>query len=222
MSRRPKTSPSKDPAAVTGPTSGIDSPQGKRRLFLLAAGVAAIWGASLLLLAVTTANPVTLNRAQVEQADDVVTATIEDPATGTIDVTKFWKQAGSLGRLTVGALRGRWARSGAVVLIPLTRDAENGWHITQARLPTMTAVRTGATISAAGRIVEGEAVLRQASSTGDGNPPVRRKTGDRVAAGMIVVEGSLRISTTREGPPLIYPATDDTRDQLREILAGKL
>ena len=205
---------------AVGPSGDNSPPAGRRQLFVLAAGVAAIWGALLLLLAVTTANPVTLNRAQIEQADDVVTATIENPAVGTIDVTKAWNHSVPLGRLTVGPLRGQWTRAGTAVLVPLTRDVGSGWHITRARLPAMTVVRTGATISAAGRIVEGEALVRQASPARDGDSPVRRKAGDHVAAGMIVVDGALRISTTRKGPSLIYPATDDTRDQLQKILTA--
>jgi len=170
---------------------------------------------------VTTANPVTLNRAQIEQADDVVTATIEDPAAGTILVSKAWKQKAPPGRLTAEPLHGRWARPGTAVLVPLAGDAGDRWHIARARLPAIIVVRKGATIAAAGRIVEGEALLRSSSAAGEGNSPVRRSAGDRVDAGMIVVDGALRISTSRNGPPLIYPATDETRDQLRNILAGK-
>jgi hypothetical protein len=158
------------------PADGYETPQGTgqtppvpvraeaaasppRRLWLWPAVILfAVWFAFLLTLALFSANPVTLNRRQVREADLVVEATIESLATGECRIVRTWPEAPQLGPIiTIAGLADLAVRAGETYLLPLER------------LP--------------------------------------RGAGFRIA-----------LAPPPLSKPLIYPADDDSRRQLEEIL----
>ena len=94
-----------------------------RRLWLWPAVILfAVWFAFLVTLAVGTANPVTLNRAQIRHADLVVEATVEKLATGECRVVRSWPEAPQLGPvITVAGLSELSVQAGETYLLPLER-----------------------------------------------------------------------------------------------------
>lgn len=109
-------------------------PSGKR--WIAAIFVTTLWTAALAFLALGTANPVTLNRQQIEDAGFVVTARILDANAGTIQVTREWKQATGETRtgLSLDNLRRTEARTGRDYLIPITRIGGSRYIVTESRL----------------------------------------------------------------------------------------
>jgi hypothetical protein len=144
----------------TPPLRAKERPVGPaRRLWLWPAVlVFAVWFAFLVTLAVLSANPVTLNRAQIRRADLVVEATVETPSTGEWRIVRSWPEAPQLGAvITIAGLGELGVRAGETYLLPLERH-ERGAGFRIAPTP----------------------------------PPLSR--------------------------PLIYPADDESRRQLEEIL----
>jgi hypothetical protein len=82
-----------------------------------------------------TANPATLNRAQIEQADVIVTGRIVDAQQGTVDVEQTWKSVIEGEQITVRKLAETNARNGMRVLLPLSPVAGGVYKITQPQLP---------------------------------------------------------------------------------------
>lgn len=116
------------PVSVRGEHAGGPS----RRLWLWPAVlVFAVWFVLLVTLAVRTANPVTLNRLQIRQADLIVEATIEDLATGECRIVRSWPDAPQLGPvITVTGLGELSVRPGEAYLLPLNRNERGaGFHI---------------------------------------------------------------------------------------------
>ncbi|MBW3542853.1 MAG: hypothetical protein KY476_21530 [Planctomycetes bacterium] len=105
------------------------------RLILLLIGLACLWWAFLAVLAVTTANPVTLNRAQFQEATHVVTATVEDPAAGLIAVEREWKTAATLAQINVLNLSSTAAERGERYVLPLQRLGRTTYRVPPAPLP---------------------------------------------------------------------------------------
>lgn len=109
---------------------------GRNKLgLLIAAGVlAAIWLSSLALLALRTANPVTVNRAQLLEADAVVVATPQPVKKGHVASLRVERSlAGSDLPVTLdvgGIERERFSRA-VPYLVPLRRT-ENGYVVTPA------------------------------------------------------------------------------------------
>ena len=62
-----------------------------RLWFVLVASLTAVWIVGLGVLSLLTANPVTLNRDQILDSVDVLTAVVEDPRAGRIRIEKSWK-----------------------------------------------------------------------------------------------------------------------------------
>jgi hypothetical protein len=58
------------------------------RAFIVGACLFVVWLAGLVTLVVTASNPVTLNVAQLRQADCIVVATVSDPAVGEFTLQK--------------------------------------------------------------------------------------------------------------------------------------
>lgn len=82
----------------------------------------AVWFAFLVTLAVLSANPVTLNRAQIRRADVVVEATVEDPATGACRIERSWPEAPQLGAvIRIANLGELGVRTSETYLLPLER-----------------------------------------------------------------------------------------------------
>lgn len=105
------------------------------QLLVVAVLVAGVWWLMLAALALLTANPVTLNRVHVRQADCIVTATVSDLDRDTLTVNKAWKQRIKLDRIIVENLKQTDAKPGQSYLMPLSRIANNRYRITPTPLP---------------------------------------------------------------------------------------
>lgn len=105
-----------------------------RRRFVLATGLAAMWLIGLGVLSFTTANPVTLNRDQIREADDVMTAVVDDAATGRVRVETAWKNLARDEQLTLPNLVASKSTPGQRLLIPVRRT-KTGWQVMPSKLP---------------------------------------------------------------------------------------
>lgn len=112
------------PTATGNPQCG--APTRRSRAFLIAAALlGGAWAISLACLAVWTANPITLNREQVLRANYVVTARVDDSASGRVTVEREWKRRGINGQITIANLPAASPRNGADYLIPLTARVDD-------------------------------------------------------------------------------------------------
>ncbi len=105
-----------------------------RQWFALAASLVGLWVIGLGVLSLLTANPVTLNRDQILEATDVLTAVVEDVEVGRVGVDKSWKNAVRDEQLTLINLRETKPASRQRLLIPVTLTSK-GWQITPSKLP---------------------------------------------------------------------------------------
>lgn len=105
-----------------------------RRWFALAASLVGLWVFGLGVLSFLTANPVTLNRDQILESTDVLTAVVEDANDGQIRVEKSWKDVIHEDKLTLFNLRETNPSVGERLLIPVT-SAQKGWRVTRSKLP---------------------------------------------------------------------------------------
>jgi hypothetical protein len=119
-------------SAPPPPNSSED--RGSIRWFMLTGGIGVAWLASLALLSLLTANPVTLNVQQVLEASDVVTAVVTDTHSNTIRVEQSWKKVLAPGNLHVSNLLEAKPPIGESLLIPLS-ESELGWQVTTTHLP---------------------------------------------------------------------------------------
>jgi hypothetical protein len=112
--------------ALSRPEPSHDSDGPSRRVWLWPAVLLfAVWCVFLVSLAVRTANPVTLNRAQIRQADLVVEATVDTLASGECRVVRTWPEASQLGpRIVVAGLADLGVRPGSAYLLPLQRNEQ--------------------------------------------------------------------------------------------------
>lgn len=92
------------------------------------------WVLLLVGLVNRTANPVTLNRAQIAHADYVVTAMPMDAAKGTFQVEREWKHGAELGAIQIHDLPPTPSLERRESLIPLTRRADGSFVVTQGEL----------------------------------------------------------------------------------------
>ncbi len=131
-----------------------------RRWFVLAASLVGLWVLGLGLLSFLTANPVTLNRDQILESTNVLTAVVEDIEVGRVRVEKSWKGAIADEQLTLSNLPETKPVARQRLLIPVTFTRPQ-WLVTPSKLP--------------------------------------------------------------RGPPLVYPATEESERQLRHLLkTGRL
>jgi hypothetical protein len=130
-------------AAVLAGGAGLDAPQAgrpSRTGLLVIVSVVVAWIAALAALALTTADETLLNRAQVRQADLVVTGRIVDLSLGTVAVERIWSPPGTPPPqpgdppLVVRDLAESPARQGASYVLPLTRVGGNVLEITRPQL----------------------------------------------------------------------------------------
>lgn len=105
-----------------------------RRWFALAASFVGLWMIGLGVLSFLTANPVTLNRDQVLESTDVLTAVVEDVQSGQVHVEKSWKDAVQDEQLALSNLREAKPSVRQRLLIPVTR-MRRGWQVTPSKLP---------------------------------------------------------------------------------------
>lgn len=95
------------------------NPTSNRRLFLMAGACTTAWILGLLILAWTTANPVTLNRKQIQRSHFVVTATRESADSSILHVSKEWKHDRDLGKISVVNLKETDMPAGREFFVPL-------------------------------------------------------------------------------------------------------
>lgn len=105
-----------------------------RRWFVLAASFTGLWVLGLGVLSFLTANPVTLNRDQILEATDVLTAVIDDAKDGHVRVEKSWKGKVFDERLTLSNLSETNPVANQRLLIPVTFAPPN-WLVTPSKLP---------------------------------------------------------------------------------------
>lgn len=103
------------------------------RRFVLAASLAALWVIVLGTLSLLTANPVTLNRDQILNATDVLTAVVQDDY-GQVRVEKSWKGVVQENEIELPNLHYCRPAVGDRLLIPVT-TAQAGWRVALSNLP---------------------------------------------------------------------------------------
>lgn len=86
---------------------------------IVAGGLFVLWVAALAFLTVTTANPPQINLAQLARARHIVTARVDDTASGKVTVTRWWTPAGPENTLTIANLSETPAVAGESYLLPL-------------------------------------------------------------------------------------------------------
>jgi anti-sigma-K factor RskA len=122
-----------DTAHAAATCSDVPSAKARWR-FRLAVALIVSWLVVLSLLSYFTANPVTLNRDQILESADVLTAVVENPATGNIRVLHAWKQKVDEKTLTLPNLKSTEAVSGETYLIPIS-GAGDEWSVKPSKLP---------------------------------------------------------------------------------------
>lgn len=105
-----------------------------RSWFVLAASFAGLWVLGLGVLSFLTANPITLNRDQILDATDVLTAVVDDAKDGHVRVEKSWKDKAFDERLTLSNLSETKPAAHQRLLIPVTFARPN-WLVTPSKLP---------------------------------------------------------------------------------------
>ena len=103
-------------------------------LFVVAVVTAVSWMVLLLILSTTTANPVTLNRDQIIDSTDVVTALVVDPQSGVTQIQLSWKSVVTEGELKITDLATLSVTKGDRFIIPVLR-IKDAWHVTPSKLP---------------------------------------------------------------------------------------
>lgn len=107
--------------------SGENTPK-RRRRFWLALGLFTTWFVCLLVLALLTANPVTLNRRQILDADLVVEAQVKNIATGECRVISVRPDALLGEKIVVAGLSDLNIEPEKAYLFPLRRETGTGTY----------------------------------------------------------------------------------------------
>lgn len=105
-----------------------------RRWFVLAASLVGLWVLGLGVLSFLTANSVTLNRDQILEATDVLTAVVKDADYGQVRVEKSWKNVIHEDELELFNLRKTRPSVGDRLLIPVSPHRQD-WRVTLSKLP---------------------------------------------------------------------------------------
>lgn len=167
MSRRkPSRSPETDPPAAGGvsvappapgvasvpvsdasPTSaepasafwGVTPGPEVRKRFLAVLVLAGLWIASLAILALATANPVTLNREQILHAPYLVTAKVISRRDGLVSVSREWKHGAGLPKdkdtVKLENLADAGVREGVEYVFPVRKRPDGTLVVYETRLP---------------------------------------------------------------------------------------
>ncbi len=96
-------------------------------------GAAIVWWIVLLAMAIFTANPITLNRDQIQRADFVVTGTVDETQPHTLIVEREWKKKAGLKQVAVENLDETGARPGRTYLVPLSKDVNGRYFVTETK-----------------------------------------------------------------------------------------
>jgi len=106
-----------------------------RRVLVVAAGLTTCWLIGLGTLAGLTANPVTLNQAQIRQADFVLTGRVVDVTVGTAIIEQAWKVDDLPNQIIIDNLAETKAENGEHYLLALSHGQDGSYEVTRARLP---------------------------------------------------------------------------------------
>ncbi len=134
MSQRRQQTPA-PPDHAAAPKAAQVSAAGHRWSLLMIVVVATVWWILLGTLAFITANPVTLNRAQIRHAPVLVTGVVDDLAGGKVRVEKHWRGAENTEAMTIENLRATGARGGEAYLFPLEPTERGRLRVVPAPLP---------------------------------------------------------------------------------------
>ena len=115
-------------------TASVRTVSHVRRWFTLAASLVGLWVFGLGVLSFLTANPVTLNRDQILEATDVLTAVVKDADYGEVRVERSWKDVVHEDEIELPNLRYTHPAVGERLLIPVT-TSRNGWRVALTNLP---------------------------------------------------------------------------------------
>jgi hypothetical protein len=131
VSRRKRDARPAAPVPFAEATAAATPVDGRfRRRFLIAAAVTAAWWAGLIGMVAFTANPVTINRRQLRNSMQIVTAEVVDAAEGKVKIVKVYSGGGLSGEHRVDGLRELGVRDGATYILPLTLTARGNWQVT--------------------------------------------------------------------------------------------
>jgi len=140
-SRSPSESstPAFAPASALCTESIDSSPLPVRPGFALRYGagiVLAVWVLSLAVMAVISANPVTLNRDQIAHSSFLVTAKVIDRSLGTVDILKEWRRRAAVPSqsVTLSNLDQTGVRNGETYLMPLSKRPDGTLMVTETRM----------------------------------------------------------------------------------------
>jgi len=130
---KPADSP---PIPSEEPRSAAPSARATARRRLIAAGVlAALWVVALVILALLTANPVTLNREQILQSDLVVVGRFDSQNPSRLIVDESWNRESDLAEIDVENHAATRARAGKSYIVPLTKTPAGRFRVTESLLP---------------------------------------------------------------------------------------
>ena len=132
------------PSASAGPGEDVQ-PAGRKRPSMLAAAAFGLWAAALIGLAVLTANPVTLNYAQITRAPLIVQGTFERSAAderGLIDlrVERSWPAGHADETLVINVGPRLSVKAGQSYLVPLEPIDNGHFRVVPTPMPSAPAV----------------------------------------------------------------------------------
>lgn len=128
------TQASQSPSDQSGLTTSVAAaPLTSTTLMRVVVALGGLWWLILVTVAAFTANPVTLNRRQILQADLVVSGQVEDVEQGTVGVQKQWLRGEQLKSIRVIDLNSTGIEAGGTWLLPLSERNDGTYEITRGR-----------------------------------------------------------------------------------------
>jgi len=106
-----------------------------RRRLVAAGALAALWVVAIVILALLTANPVTLNREQILQSDLVVIGRFDPQKPSRLIVDESWNRESELAEIDVENHAATRARAGKSYVVPLTKTSAGRFKVTESLLP---------------------------------------------------------------------------------------
>lgn len=119
-------------------------------LLITALGLA--WIAALLTIVLTSANPVVVNRLQVQYAQVIVQGTWQPGSPPQLEVERTWKSPLDHQRVVVREAPG--VRTSGRAIVPLTRIGPDLFEITHGDLPTIPEQRSSVPAPEAARVAQ--------------------------------------------------------------------
>jgi hypothetical protein len=124
-----------DEPPANSASAEVSAPSRHRIILFVAFALAAVWILGLIVLALISANPVTLNLRQIQHSDYVVSAVRPKSDSTTVTVQKEWKRGQELGEITVTNLADVRMPANQEFLVPLQRLGGTRYRITPTTLP---------------------------------------------------------------------------------------